>query len=108
MFIEHLAEVIGDKLVQLYENAESIEEFEKEMYGVFSHRITPGIMQMYECSNCKRLSVFARASDRQAVLWYQLDKVTYPQVASSLTEVSAQLEAGKLERGWQESIKSSE
>lgn len=69
---EPLIEKLADNLVIAHQQAQSDEEFERQVYKLLYPRKTePAFPQVYECSNCKRLVVFARASDNVPAFWYQ-------------------------------------
>jgi hypothetical protein len=63
-----------DELVSAHKHASSAQEFEKEAYKLI-HRRKPEFPQVYECPNCGRLLVLARASDAKPAFWYQQEKV---------------------------------
>ena len=67
-------EKIMDELVAAHKEATSAQEFEKQAYKLFYQR-KPEFPEIYECPNCGRLVVFARASDAKPTFWYQREKV---------------------------------
>lgn len=70
---EPTIEKFVDELVFAHKQASSAQEFEKEAYKLI-HRRKPEFPQVYECSNCGRLVVFARASDGKPAFCYQQEK----------------------------------
>ncbi len=62
------------ELVAAHRQAASAQEFEKQAYKLF-HLRKPEFPQVYECPNCGRLIVFARASDAKPAFWFQGERV---------------------------------
>jgi hypothetical protein len=73
---EPLIEKLAENLVTAHQQAQSDESFERQVYKLLIPiRPKPESPQVYECSNCKRLVVFARASDNVTTFWYQQEQV---------------------------------
>lgn len=71
---EPTIEEFMNELGAAYQQVSSKDEFLDQAYTLFYQR-KPQFPQIYECSNCKRLVVFARASDAKPAFWYQQEKV---------------------------------
>ncbi|MFL9454179.1 hypothetical protein AB0758_24175 [Tolypothrix bouteillei VB521301_2] len=63
-----------DSLVEAYRQATSDDEFKNQAYRSF-YRRKPTPPQIYECSNCGRLIVFANPSDVKPAFWFQRERV---------------------------------
>jgi hypothetical protein len=81
---ESVLEDLVERLVDSCTDDVSKPEFEKRAYQTL-HVSTPGILQAYECPNCRRLAVFSRASDSVPALWFQREQVSKE---PSLTKVA--------------------
>lgn len=72
---EPLIEKLAENLVNAHQQAQSDEEFERQVYKLLIPiRPKPEFPQVYECFNCKRLVVFDRASDNIPAFWYQQEQ----------------------------------
>ncbi|MEP7286984.1 MAG: hypothetical protein ABI947_14600 [Chloroflexota bacterium] len=96
-----------DKIMEIHTHAKSDSDFEHQTYTAFSHFQTPGIMSGIDCPNCGRLLIYARGSDTKAALSFQLEDVSYPEKADSLSALTKRLQTGDLPQGWQASEDSS-
>ncbi|MEQ8382143.1 MAG: hypothetical protein RH949_07210 [Coleofasciculus sp. A1-SPW-01] len=67
---EPLREKLIEELITAYSSAKSEQEFEDLIYKLLYPR-NPEFPQIYECSNCQRIAVFARAADSQPTVWYE-------------------------------------
>ncbi|MDZ8184068.1 MAG: hypothetical protein RMX96_04295 [Nostoc sp. ChiSLP02] len=73
---EPLIDKLAENLVAAHQQAESHEDFEKQVYKLlYPRKPEPPFLQVYECSNCKRLVVFARASDNIPAFWFQQERL---------------------------------
>lgn len=70
---EPTIEKFVDELVSAHQQATYDKEFEKQAYKLFLLR-KPEFPQVYECPNCGRLAVLARASDRHITFWFQRER----------------------------------
>lgn len=72
---EPLIEKLAENLVTAHQQTQSDDEFETQVYKLLIPiRPKPEFPQVYECSNCKRLVVFTRASDNVPAFWYQQEQ----------------------------------
>ncbi|BAY14453.1 hypothetical protein NIES21_02100 [Anabaenopsis circularis NIES-21] len=72
---EPLIEKLADNLVTAHQQAQSDEDFEQQVYELLlSIKPKPKFQEAYECFNCKRLVIFARASDNVPAFWYQQER----------------------------------
>jgi hypothetical protein len=67
---EPLREKVIEELITAYSVAKSEQEFEDLIYKLLYPRNSE-FPQVYECSNCQRIAVFASASDSQTTVWYE-------------------------------------
>lgn len=71
---EPLREKLIEDLITAHKQAASDKEFEDKVYK-FMYPRKPEFPQVYECLNCGRLAVFARASDDKPAFWFQRERV---------------------------------
>lgn len=71
---EPTIEEFVEELIVAHKQATSDQDFEKQAYKLF-HSRKPEFPQVYECSNCGQLVVFACASDAKPAFWYQRERV---------------------------------
>lgn len=95
-------EISLDEIVKIHQQIEDPDTFHKSILRILSHLGTSGIMDMFECENCGRLSIFARGSDKKPIFWFKLEDIAFPDVATSLRELSEKFQSGLLPPHWQE------
>ena len=83
---EPLREKLIEELIAAYSRATSEEEFEEQAYQLFYPR-NPEFPQIYECPNCGRLAVFARASDEKPAFWFERE-ITHGDKTDSIRSLS--------------------
>jgi sugar phosphate isomerase/epimerase len=101
LIAEALHETLIETLIAAFEESESREELSKRVFFAYTHLQTPGILQIYECPQCSRIAVFARASDPKPTFWYRLEQALYPEEATSIHALVEKLQHGDLARYWQ-------
>lgn len=92
-----------DKLEDLYEKAGELSKSQlmKTLGLLLTHISTPGILAIYECHACKRIALFARASDSYAMFWYQRESSDAPESVNSMQDLVEELQKGHMPVGWQ-------
>ena len=70
---ERLVEPLIDALVKAHREAPSDAEFERQAYRLIVNM--PDKLQAYECPKCRRLAIFAHASNANPALWLQRQQV---------------------------------
>ena len=84
---EMVLETLIANLAKAHGQSRSESDFLDEAYRAF-HLGTPGIAQAYECSRCKRLAVFAHASDSSPALWFIVESARDPNHPSQIGRAS--------------------
>jgi hypothetical protein len=72
---EPLIEILVNDLVIAYKKSSSEQGFENQVYELI-HLKTPRFPQVYECCNCKRLTIFKNASDSEPIFWYERESIS--------------------------------